>query len=124
MSIIATERERLKKLKKELEMIKERLNAKHPYDNANTCIKHLYQAEVQTILNAAEELARQSMLLKKMLVSLALCDHLGDVGGDVYKVLKELDIKISKDSDTWQENILVWAAENDITTLHGSKIER
>lgn len=45
------------------------------------------------------EETRQFVL--KFVASLSLCDHMGDVGGDVDKALKELGVGI--DFDDWSE---------------------
>lgn len=60
-------------------------------------------------------------LLLKLIGSLTLCDHMGDVSNDVDKVLRELDINVPGDLE-W-EDLGDWLARNlGVTTLNGTSL--
>jgi hypothetical protein len=65
--------------------------------------------------------AQDHGLLLKLIASLTLADHLGDVVDDVRKVLQLAEIEIEWDS--WEE-LAEALAERGITTLYGTSLAR
>lgn len=63
-------------------------------------------------------------LLLRLLASLCLDDHMGDVADGVYRVLKELGLedKYEEDYDNWQTSVLKTLSELGVTTLYGTEI--
>ena len=61
-------------------------------------------------------------LLLALIASLTLDDHLGDVGDDVAKVLKELGIEVPENDGDWQEDVADELARRGVKTLYGTPL--
>ena len=58
-------------------------------------------------------------LLLQFIASLTLCDHMGDVAGDIEKVLKEMGLTFEWDD---LDDLRTKLGEMGVTTLYGTKI--
>lgn len=59
----------------------------------------------------------------KLLASLCLCEHMGDVGDAVYKFLRTHYPKDNTDSLEWPEGVTGWLGARGITTLWGTSLD-
>lgn len=57
----------------------------------------------------------------QIVASLCLCDHIGDVMGDIGKILEDIEFD---DDDEWYElhELLDILAKRDVTTLFGTEL--
>lgn len=80
--------------------------------------------ELVEMARLAFEAGRQSTskdLLLPLLASLTLSDNLGDVGDDVYHVMKKLGIKY-EDSGDWQSEVSFALHLLGVKTLYGTTL--
>ena len=56
----------------------------------------------------------------RFIASLCLCDHMGDVAGDIRKVLKDIDFEVGEWYDL--NELLGELAKHKVTTLYGTEI--
>ena len=58
----------------------------------------------------------------QIIASLCLCDHMGDVGGDIDKMLKDIDF----DAGEWESasDLLDVLARHGVTTLYGTTLSK